>query len=187
MSLNTLLSTYQPPTLSDLQISITHKPLLLHPNPPPPPPPPPPSSKPLTASQKRLLKIPQIPKSVPTSTLHALHALWLGYARDLLRNANSAAMAGQLMASAEFVGAKLEVVRSSCPSLVGLGGICVVERRGVVYVADEGTGRVRGVGKGVCVFMVEVTGEGRRVFEVHGRRFLVRAEERGGKKFKGGG
>ena len=104
-------------------------------------------------------------------------------------------MAAQLMASAEFVGARIEVVRSACPSLVGIVGVCVVERRGVVYIACEESGRVRGVGKGVCVFRVEVGGggvgeeggeggQGRRVFEVHGKRFLVRAGERGGKKFK---
>lgn len=104
------------------------------------------------------------------------------------------------MATAEFVGARIEVVRSACPSLVGIVGVCVVERRGVVYIACEESGRVRGVGKGVCVFRVEVGGgaeeeegggeggeRGRRVFEVHGRRFLVRAGERGGKKFKGRG
>ena len=100
------------------------------------------------------------------------------------------------MATAEFVGARIEVVRSACPSLVGIVGVCVVERRGVVYIACEESGRVRGVGKGVCVFRVEVgggegegegEGRGRRVFEVHGRRFLVRAGERGGKKFKGRG
>lgn len=101
------------------------------------------------------------------------------------------------MASAEFVGARIEVVRSACPSLVGIVGVCVVERRGVVYIACEESGRVRGVQKGVCVFRVEVgggageedgegeVGKGRRVFEVHGKRFLVRAGERGGKKFKG--
>jgi len=62
------------------------------------------------------------------------------------------------MATAEFVGARIEVVRSACPSLVGIVGVCVVERRGVVYIACEESGRVRGVGKGVCVFRVEVGG-----------------------------
>jgi len=69
-----------------------------------------------------------------------------------------------------------------------------------VYIACEESGKVRGVGKGVCVFQVEVgggeeeekgegagKGRGRRVFEVHGKRFLVRAGERGGKKFKARG
>ncbi|CUS10167.1 unnamed protein product [Tuber aestivum] len=191
MSLNTLLSSaYSPTTASEVHSSIAYKPLRLHPTTIPPPPPAPPS-KPLTAAQKRAQKIHQIPKSVPPSTLHALHALWSNYAADLLRPTSSLAVAAQLMASAEFVGARMEVVRSACPSLVGIVGVCVVERRGVVYIACEETGRVRGVGKGVCVLRVEVgggkEGEGRKVFEVHGRRFLVRAGERGGKKFKGRG
>ncbi|PUU81156.1 hypothetical protein B9Z19DRAFT_1106597 [Tuber borchii] len=148
MSLSTLLSSaYSPATASEVHSSITYKPLRLHPNTPPPPPPPPPPSKPLTATQKRAQKINQIPKSVPPNTLRALHALWSGYATDLLRSTSSAAAAAQLMASAEFVGARIEVVRSACPSLVGIVGVCVVERRGVVYIACEESGRVRGVGK----------------------------------------
>ncbi|CAZ84502.1 unnamed protein product [Tuber melanosporum] len=191
MSLNTLLSSaYSPAITSEVHSSITYKPLHLHPNTLPPPPPAPPS-KPLTATQKRAQKIHQIPKSVPPTTLRALHALWSDYATDLLRSTSSSAAAAQLMASAEFVGARVEVVRSACPSLVGIVGVCVIERRGVVYIACEESGRVRGAGKGVCVFRIEVgggkEGQGRRVFEVHGRRFLVRPGERGGKKFKGRG
>lgn len=60
-----------------------------------------------------------------------LHRMWLSYIWEILamvkgkQNWTTAQAAGAKIASADFHGAKLAVVRSKCVSLVGLEGIVV--------------------------------------------------------------
>lgn len=89
--------------------------------------------RPLSAAEKRKLCLNEIPKEQQKYNIYEpLHHLWLGYMREVL-GLNDAARAvyltpassGQMLASADMHGAKLSVVRSRCPSRIGLEGIVV--------------------------------------------------------------
>lgn len=59
---------------------------------------------------------------------------------------------GVKLASADYHGAKFEVVRSGCPSRVGVKGICVKETRGMFYIVTE-----KDVVKGLLGFFLSRT------------------------------
>ncbi|KAK5277040.1 hypothetical protein LTR16_010330 [Cryomyces antarcticus] len=104
--------------------------------------------------------------------------------------------AGPLIASADFHGAEVEVVRSRCVSRVGLKGIVVKDTKftfEVITKSDE----LKTVPKEHTVFRFEIPliakmpegeQEGEKlkslVFELHGSQFENRAPDRANKKFK---
>lgn len=59
--------------------------------------------------------------------------------QEILRGAAGASKEtfGVKLASADYHGAEMEVVRSGCPSRVGVKGICVKETRGMFYIVTE--------------------------------------------------
>ena len=89
--------------------------------------------KPLSAREKRISGIYDIPKSAQNYEIYApLHTMWLGYMWEILAISEqgtgayvTAQSAGSKLASADYHGAKILVVRSRCTSLVGLAGIVV--------------------------------------------------------------
>lgn len=104
---------------------------------------------------------------------------------------------GSLLASADFHGAKIEVVRCGCVGRVGMKGIVVRDTKFTfVIVTDED--EVRTLPKRETVFQYEVplpdeNGQvpdekesegGKLVFELQGNQFETRPADRANKKFK---
>lgn len=103
------------------------------------------------------------------------------------------------LASADFHGAELRVVRSRCVGRVGVSGIVVRDSKFGFVVVVRGGG-VRVVPKEHTVFRFEVPrpgsrdgggeegeggkGAGNLVFELHGDQFRYRAVDRANRKFK---
>ena len=88
--------------------------------------------KPLSAKEKRITGIYEIPKQSQKYDIYVpLYRMWLEYMWEILgmvkgkQNWLTAEAAGPKIASADFHGAELAVVRSRCVSLVGLKGIVV--------------------------------------------------------------
>ena len=95
--------------------------------------------RPLSAKQKRALQIYAIPKEQQKYEIYdPLHKLWCGYMREILSLDKpdrgfgrfiEAKGAGPLLASADYHGALVEVMRSRCVSRVGVHGIVVRDTR----------------------------------------------------------
>ena len=107
--------------------------------------------KPLTAREKRKLQIYEVPRECQQYEIYVpLHNLWIGYIQEVLfgegggisrtlsggntrAEKGKAAMAGQELAAkvmgADLHGAEIKVVRSRCPSRVGLSGIVIKETK----------------------------------------------------------
>jgi ribonuclease P protein subunit POP4 len=88
----------------------------------------------LTAKQKRQLAVYDIPKDQQKYAIYLpIWKLWCGYMRDILamdkcRHVNAAGV-GPLLASAEYHGALVEVVRCRCVGRVGIRGIVVKDTK----------------------------------------------------------
>ncbi|KAF8534029.1 Rof/RNase P-like protein [Trichophaea hybrida] len=146
---------------------------------------------PLTAKEKRQLKVYVIPRKLSYATFIPLHNLWLSYAQTLATMGGGApAMAGRL-ASGDLHGALVEVVRSRAVDRVGICGIVIKETRGVLEVVTE-KDESKMIPKEFTLFRVaippkdedRVLGRGDMVFELQGNQMMFRAAERAGKKFK---
>ncbi|KAK3292106.1 uncharacterized protein B0H64DRAFT_376692 [Chaetomium fimeti] len=156
--------------------------------------------KPLSATQRRRLGLYDVPRAAQRYALfEPLHRLWLGYVREILGAEvyTGGEGAAAKLASADFHGAGVEVVRSGCVSRVGIEGIVVKDskfafevvtrRNQVKLVPKEGT---------VFRFVVPVPdvggeeGEGQAaqtssmVFEIHGEQFQFRSADRASRKFR---
>jgi ribonuclease P protein subunit POP4 len=90
--------------------------------------------KPLSAKQKRQLGLLEVPKEQQKFDLFVkLHELWTGYMREILGldqeggrlRAVTASNSGTILASADYHGALIEVVRCRCVDRVGTRGIVV--------------------------------------------------------------
>ncbi|KAH9220115.1 Rof/RNase P-like protein [Leptodontidium sp. 2 PMI_412] len=168
---------------------------------------------PLSARQKRVLCLYDIPKSQQKYAIYEpLNRMWVGYIQELLWEDGvmrqvTTSMATRLC-SADFHGAELEVVRSRCVSRVGVKGIVVRDSRYVFEVVTKGD-RVKILPKEHTVFRFtvprpkkedveaaegakdEAMAEGEEkeppkdvVFELHGDQFEYRAADRATRKFK---
>ncbi|KAF2103581.1 putative ribonuclease P complex subunit Pop4 [Rhizodiscina lignyota] len=167
--------------------------------------------RPLSAKQKRQLSVYEIPDSEKRWELYVgLNRIWAGYMREILgigrtdelKSAHgrgsfaTAASAGPMLASADFHGAEVEVVRSKCVSRVGLKGIVVKDTKFTFEIITR-KNEIKFVPKEHTIFRVEVpfsetkTGVDAMddvpphlVFELHGDRLKNRAPDRVNKKFK---
>ena len=188
--------------------------------------------KPLTAKEKRKSRIYEIPRECRRYEIYEpLHRLWIGYAQDVLfgeagmlprvsgdghAEKGKALMVGQDLAarfmSADLHGSHMKVVRSRCPSRVGVKGIMVKETKMTFEIITKGNelksehrpvhveefypNSCTEIPKEHSIFEVEVppkvpdegdtiVGEVKNlVFQIHGTNFMYRAAERGHKKFK---
>lgn len=103
---------------------------------------------PLSAKQKRALGIHDIPAAQRRYALfEGLHAMWVGYMREVLGLEEAgaggaqyvtAASAGPKLVSADFHGAEVEVVRSRCTGRVGVRGIVVKDTKFTFEVVTRG-------------------------------------------------
>jgi ribonuclease P protein subunit POP4 len=135
--------------------------------------------------------------------------MWIGYMQEILFDgkpidrAVTAESIGSKICSADFHGAKVEVVRSRCVSRVGVKGIIVkdlrhvfevvTEKNGVKVLPKEGTvfrivvplvEKEKGIGESVEDKAGGKSETKECVFEVHGDQFIYRAADRANRKFK---
>ncbi|KAF2121547.1 ribonuclease-like protein P complex subunit Pop4 [Lophiotrema nucula] len=159
--------------------------------------------RPLSAAKKRALGLLEIPKEQQKYAIYEpLHSLWVGYMREILgvsgkegeytrRNEVTASNAGPILASADFHGCLLEVVRSRCVDRVGLKGIVVRDAK-FVFEIITAKNQLKTVPKEHTVFRFEVplpSKEGEEEprplsFEIVGEQFQNRAPDRATKKYK---
>ncbi|KAI9851930.1 MAG: hypothetical protein M1838_002368 [Thelocarpon superellum] len=158
-----------------------------------------PRPKPLSAREKRELKIYEIPKEARKYAIYEpLHRLWVGYIQEMLgeRCMPVTATAASKFCSADFHGAEIEVVRARCVGRVGLRGIVLKDTKftfEIITRRDE----MKILPKEHSIFRFEVpppssTSSGdaapgavrNLVFELHGSQFESRATDRANKKFK---
>ena len=100
--------------------------------------------KPLSAKEKRITGIYDLsPESRKYSIYQPLHAMWLDYMTEILGVDStkpgfvSAATKGSTLASADYHGAQVEVVRARCAGLVGLQGIVVKDTKFTLQVITQ--------------------------------------------------
>ena len=106
--------------------------------------------KPLSAREKRISGIYKLPKEeCKYEIFEGLHGMWVEYMQDILdldrSNANgpgsgvtiTAQLHGSKLASADFHGAEIEVVRSRCVSRVGVKGLVVRDSKFTFVVVTE--------------------------------------------------
>ncbi|OMP84187.1 Ribonuclease P protein subunit p29 [Diplodia seriata] len=158
---------------------------------------------PLSAAQKRALGIYAIPTAQRRYEIfEGLHRMWVGYMREVLGLKEEGggvgeyvtpATVGPKLASADFHGAEVEVVRCRCVGRVGVRGIVVKDTKFTFEIITR-RNKVKTIPKEHTVFRFEIPlgsegGEGAKkprnlVFELHGSQFENRAPDRANKKFK---
>ncbi|KAL5379268.1 hypothetical protein DPSP01_008542 [Paraphaeosphaeria sporulosa] len=155
--------------------------------------------RPLSAAQKRALGLLEIPKAQQKYEIYeGLHKLWAGYMAEILglgaeggKAFVTPSSAGQQLASADMHGAIVEVVRSRCPSRVGLKGIVVRDTKFTFEIVTM-KNVVKAIPKEHTIFRFEVPvpskqGEEEKkplVFEILGEQFQTRGADRANKKFR---
>ncbi|KAK3389835.1 putative rRNA and tRNA processing protein [Podospora didyma] len=166
--------------------------------------------KPLSATQRRKLGLYDVPRAGQKYALfEPLHNLWLGYIREILGSEiyTGGEGAAAKLASADFHGAEVEVVRSGCVSRVGLKGIVIkdskfafeivtkknnlklVPKEGTIFrltvpVSKTGEGHEVGTGSEGAKENPETDQPPSMVFEIHGDQFQFRSADRANKKFR---
>jgi ribonuclease P protein subunit POP4 len=111
-----------------------------------------------------------------------LHSLWTQYITHLLNGAGGTGI-GERLIKADYHGAILTVVRSTCPSYIGLRGIVLQETENVfrlITLEDE----MKTVPKGGNVFAFQ---HGSHLIQVFGNHIKFKASERAVRKFKAKG
>ena len=107
-----------------------------------------PKPRPLSSRQKRTLQLYALPNSTSTPPLNyetylPLHDLWVKYIQDLLNLSPAKQHVGPSEAaklcSADFHGARLEVVRSKCVGRVGIKGVVVKDSMGAFEMVCQGS------------------------------------------------
>ncbi|THY49771.1 RNase P/MRP, p29 subunit [Aureobasidium pullulans] len=158
--------------------------------------------RPLTAKQKRELGIYDIPKEQQKYDIYVpIWKLWCAYMREILGMEKSryvnAAGVGPLLASADYHGAKIDVVRCRCVGRVGIRGIVVKDTKFTLEIITP-KNELKTVPKEYTVFRFEVPfveehndGDTQMadpqkpfIFELHGSQFQNRAADRAARKFK---
>ncbi|XP_051755103.1 ribonuclease P protein subunit p29 isoform X2 [Ctenopharyngodon idella] len=141
-------------------------------------------AKGLNAKERRRLKIFQLkPEHQKYELFLPLHELWKQYIEDLcngLKPGSNPQMIQQKLLKADFHGAILTVVRSKCPSYVGLTGILVQEMKHIFKIITK-EDKLKVIPKRNSVFSVEI---GDFVTHIYGSTFELRSSERSAKKFK---
>ncbi|MCJ1463484.1 hypothetical protein MMC07_002092 [Pseudocyphellaria aurata] len=169
--------------------------------------------KPLSAKEKRVSGIYDIPKNAQNYDVYVpLHRMWLGYIWEILGMSEGkeaymmAQSVGSKLASADYHGAEVMVVRSRCTGLVGLQGIVVRDTKFTFQIITR-KNQLKIVPKKHNVFRFGILQPGMKedgisleghtrpdaysshslknlVFELHGSQVENRATDRATKKFK---
>ncbi|THX54526.1 RNase P/MRP, p29 subunit [Aureobasidium pullulans] len=158
--------------------------------------------RPLTAKQKRELGVYDIPKEQQKYDIYVpIWKLWCAYMREILGMEKSryvnAAGVGPLLASADYHGAMVDVVRCRCVGRVGIRGIVVKDTKFTLEIITP-KNELKTVPKEYTVFRFEVPfveedndGDSQMtepqkpfIFELYGSQFQNRAADRAARKFK---
>uniref|UniRef100_A0A6B2LNY3 Uncharacterized protein n=1 Tax=Arcella intermedia TaxID=1963864 RepID=A0A6B2LNY3_9EUKA len=108
-----------------------------------------------------------------------MHALWLQYIGDLLKNSTPEELKAKLT-RADFHGCILSVIKSQTPSSVGITGIVIKETQNTFQlITKENTLKVVMKRDTVFTFVYE-----NNLCTLYGNLFLVRSAERSVKKWK---
>jgi ribonuclease P protein subunit POP4 len=166
--------------------------------------------RPLSAKEKRKLCVYEIPQSHRKYAIYEpLHKMWIGYVHEILglgkevkRGGSTTEKSmsvtpqatGQMLVSADYHGAEVEVIRSRSVSRVGVRGIVVKDTKHSFEVITT-TNELKILPKEHTDFRFEVPlpedvdleqDHQKRplVFEVHGSRFEMAAPSRAKRAFK---
>lgn len=157
--------------------------------------------RPLSAKRKRDLKIYEIPKDQRKWDIYVpIHRLWCAYMRSILgldgekKLSITPAGSGPVLASADYHGAIVTMVRSRCVTRVGIRGIVLKDTKYTFEVITE-KNEIKTLPKEHSIFRFEIpvyreeetgSGPGKKpvVFELHGSQFETRPSDRANKKFK---
>lgn len=112
-----------------------------------------------------------------------MHILWRSYMCELLATSDNAGVITGKLASADFHGAFLEVVKSKNPTNVGVKGIVTWEAR-TSFVMVTPDDRLVIINKAGTVFRVNGIEGKRHHFDIIGSRFMYRTADRSARKFK---
>ncbi|XP_044739689.1 ribonuclease P protein subunit p29 [Chrysoperla carnea] len=147
----------------------------------------------ITRSEKNSLGIGKIHRnSFRYTDLIPLNDLWKKYFRDFLeldryeKNKIPTPLDknwdyfSTLLIKADYHGAIFTVIRSTCPSLVGHTGICVMETQNTLYIVDQ-KNITRNIPKQPTVFQVQIDEIKLIIF---GKYMKIRPAERSTKKIK---
>ncbi|XP_041048521.1 ribonuclease P protein subunit p29 isoform X2 [Carcharodon carcharias] len=141
----------------------------------------------LSAKKRRELRIFELkPEQQRYELFLPLHELWKQYIRDLcngLKPDMQTQMIQTKLLKADFHGAIVTVVKSKCPSYVGVTGIILQEMKHIFKIITE-ENKLKVIPKQNSVFSVEIDGF---VSYIYGSKFQLRSSERSAKKFKGKG
>ncbi|KAG5519303.1 hypothetical protein PMAC_001928 [Pneumocystis sp. 'macacae'] len=154
--------------------------------------------KPLSSREKRAIGIYDISKDACKYNIWTpLYNLWKEYIKEII-GSNPTFIISQKLLKADMHGANMKVVRSKCPSRVGIEGICIKEtKKTFVLVTKKNQQKV--IPKENSIFSIQVeqifnhtnsnaseVNENKRImiFEIMGSHFICRAAERVGKKIK---
>ncbi|CAG8073286.1 unnamed protein product [Penicillium olsonii] len=161
--------------------------------------------RPLSAREKRKSGLYDLPKEeCKYAIFNGLHDLWVGYMQDVLDLKPTHAphvtptSHGSKLASADYHGAEVEVVRSRCAGRVGVKGIVVRDTK-FTFVVVTPRDEMKTVPKEHTVFRFTVplpkpsasadqkeSAEESKslIFELHGSQFENKPVDRANKKFK---
>ncbi|CAH0392266.1 unnamed protein product [Bemisia tabaci] len=137
----------------------------------------------LSISKKRQLGLYSLPRNtISYADALPMHQLWLEYIQPFLPNMKVKPNVEQRLKffKQEYIGAMIEVVRSKCPSLVGLRGIVIFETKFTFkIVCEDDISKI--IPKASCVFSVIID---KVCLTIYGNYFVVRPAERINKKIK---
>ncbi|KAL8638013.1 MAG: hypothetical protein Q9228_004791 [Teloschistes exilis] len=168
--------------------------------------------KPLSAKEKRVTGIYDVSKDLQKYHIYVpLYRMWIRYIWEILGMGRGKANwvtpqgAGVKLASADFHGAKVMVVRSKCVSLVGLRGIVLRDTKFTFQIITQ-QNELKVIPKNHTIFKIQIPqpdavdenpnpqldkdigddemGVNVLIFELHGSSFEQRAIDRATKKFK---
>ncbi|KAK0641491.1 Rof/RNase P-like protein [Cercophora newfieldiana] len=159
--------------------------------------------KPLSATQRRKLGLYDVPREGQKyAVFEALHTLWVGYIHEVLGSEiyTGGEGAAAKLASADFHGAEVEIVRSGCVSRVGIKGIVIKDSKFAFEVITR-KNRLKLVPKEGTVFRLEIPSPKQTddksqaptpakeqpesmVVEIHGEQFQFRSDDRASRKFR---
>ncbi|XP_055504344.1 ribonuclease P protein subunit p29 isoform X2 [Leucoraja erinacea] len=141
----------------------------------------------LSAKERRELRLFELnPEQQRYELFLPLHELWKQYIRDLcngLKPQTSTNVIQTKLMKADFHGAIVTVVKSKCPSYVGITGIILQEMKHIFKIITV-ENKIKVIPKQNNVFSVEIDGF---VSHIYGNMFQLRSSERSVKKFKGKG
>uniref|UniRef100_A0A1B0FJI5 Ribonuclease P protein subunit p29 n=1 Tax=Glossina morsitans morsitans TaxID=37546 RepID=A0A1B0FJI5_GLOMM len=119
-----------------------------------------------------------------------LHHLWKGYMKEHLGLSTGDTVPqvfdprydafSKLIVKTDLHGAKIRVIQSKCPTLVGLAGIVLLDTKNVLKIVGEDD-RLRTVPKSVCVFAISFANMELTIF---GKYLTTRPAERSVKKIR---